>query len=142
MIDGLGRRAKVGGVLAIGLAIAGCGRVQGSRESPCDMTPEGSVWLTVARIAEAEAKFQKQHGRYGELSQLTDLMDGLPASVTAGRMGTYRLRIDLRGNGYVLHADPGMPPIRAGLPSFYADQSGLLTCERSGKPATAASEPM
>jgi hypothetical protein len=106
------------------------------------MTPEGSVWLTVVRVSWAEEKFHKLYGRYGALSELTNLEDGLPPDVTAGRMGSYSIRIELAGAGYVLRANPDMPQKRPNLASFYADHRGLITFDPSGKPATPRSTRM
>lgn len=99
------------------------------------MTPDGSVWITVARLSDAEAKFYESHGRYGELVEMTDLEDGLPADVTGGRMGSYRITIDLTKDGYILRANPDFRQGGRKLDSFYADQTGIVTNERSGKPA-------
>src|ERR1700741_4365786 len=66
-----------------------------SQHPACDMTPDGSVWLTVARLSYAEEKFHKEHGRYGTLVEMTNLEPGLPADVTAGWMGSYRITITL-----------------------------------------------
>jgi len=123
----------------IAVSLAGC---QSGPRSYCDMTPEGSVWLTVARLTWAEGTFHKLHGRYGSLAEMTDLEPGLPAEVTAGRVGSYTLAIRLTAAGYVLSANPDMPPIRPGLASFYADHTGLITFDRTGIPATPASTRM
>ncbi len=50
-------------------------------------------------------------------------------------MGSYTLSIRLTDVGYVLSANPDMPRIRPGLASFYADETGLITYDRTGKPA-------
>ncbi len=106
------------------------------------MTPEGSIWLAVVRLTWAEGKFHKLHGRYGSLAEMTDLEPGLPAEVTAGRVGSYTLAIRLTVAGYVLSANPDKPPIRPGLASFYADHTGLITFDRTGIPATPGSTRM
>jgi len=107
------------------------------------MTPEGSVWLTVARLTWAEKTFYEAHGRFGELIEMTDLEPGLPLEVTSsGRMGSYTLRIQLTGDGYVLRANPDLPLMRPNLAAFYADQTGLITFDRSGAPATPHSTKM
>ena len=106
------------------------------------MTPDGSVWITVVRLTWAEKKFHDANGRFGKLAEMTDLEPGLPADVTAGRMGSYTISIKLTGNGYVLRANPDTPPIRPGLASFYADHTGLITYDRTGNPATPKSTRM
>ena len=125
--------------LLVAFSLAGC---ELEPRSHCDMTPEGSVWLTVARLTWAEGKFHKLHGRYGSLAEMTDLEPGLPADVTAGRMGSYTLAIRLTAAGYILSANPDMAPIRSGLASFYADHTGLITFDRTGIPATPGSTRM
>ncbi|MFL6350804.1 MAG: hypothetical protein ACJ74Z_02995 [Bryobacteraceae bacterium] len=108
----------------------------------CDMTPDGSVWVTVARLVWAEQKFQKLHGRYGALIQMTNLLDGLPPDVTAGQMGSYTISIELTQTGFILRANPDHRTSRRQLSSFYGDETGLMTFDRSGKPANAKSEKM
>jgi hypothetical protein len=114
----------------------------GCEENICDMTPDGSVWLTVVRLVSAEEKFHKLHGRYGALLEMTNLEDGLPPDVTAGQMGSYTISIDLTQAGFILRANPDRPASRRRLASFYGDQTGLITFDRSGKPANAQSEKM
>jgi hypothetical protein len=109
----------------------------------CDMTPDGSVWLTVARLSFAEQKFHKLNGRYGGLIEMTDLEPGLPLDITStGRMGSYIIRIELTKDGFILRANPEYATGRRRLASFYGDQTGLVTFDRSGKPAGPKSEKM
>ena len=106
------------------------------------MTPEGSVWLTVARLTSAEETFRKAHSRYGALSEMTDLEPGLPANVTrSGRMGSYTIRIEFTKDRYVLRANPDLPRANRNWAWFYADNTGVITYDRSG-PATPASRSM
>ena len=115
----------------------------GCEENICDMTPDGSVWLTVARLSFAEQKFHKLNGRYGGLIEMTDLEPGLPLAITStGRMGSYIIRIELTKDGFILRANPEYASGRRRLASFYGDQTGLVTFDRSGKPANAESEKM
>ncbi len=125
--------------LLIAISLAGCDL---EPRSHCNMTPEGSVWLTVIRLTRAEEKFHEVYGRYGSLTEMTDLQPGLPPDVTGGRMGSYTLAIRLTAAGYVLSANPDMPLIRPGLASFYADHTGLITFDRTGSPATPYSTSM
>jgi hypothetical protein len=113
----------------------------GINESYCDMSEDGSVWLTVVRLSEAEGLFYKSHGRYGSLIEMTNVVPGLPPQTTSGRLGSYTIRIDLTNNGYVLRANPDFPRRRF-LSSFYADETGLITYDRSGRPATPNSSRM
>lgn len=129
-----------GTVLLVTLWVVGCEAFEG--QNVCDMTPDGSVWLTVVRLVWAEEKFQKLHGRYGALAEMTNLLDGLASDVTAGRMGSYTISIELTKAGFVLRANPDLPRGRRALASFYGDQTGLITFDRSGKPANARSEEM
>jgi hypothetical protein len=126
-----------GAFLVVAASLAGC--ILQSR-SVCDMTPDGSVWLTVVRLTWAEEKFFKVHGRYGELAEMTYLEDGLPPDVTAGHMGSYAIGIELTTQGYVLRATPESPHPRTNLASFYADQTGSITFDRSGRPAGPSSK--
>lgn len=102
----------------------------------CDTTPDGSVWLTVVRLVWAEENFHKAHGYFVTLAEMTNLEPGLPPEVTAGQMGSYTIRIELGKTGYILRANPDLARSRRRLPSFYADQTGLITLDVSGKPAT------
>jgi hypothetical protein len=106
------------------------------------MTPDGSVWLTVVRLVWAEQKFRSKHDRYGSLVEMTNLLDGLPPEVTSGRMGSYTITINLTQAGFVLRANPDRPQNKRRLASFYGDQTGLITFDRSGKPAGPESEKM
>jgi hypothetical protein len=100
------------------------------------MTPDGSVWITVARLSQAEEIFHRLHGRYGELVEMTNLLDGLPPDATCGRLGSYAITIKLTGNGYILRANPEFrQPGWHFLSSFYADQTGIITYNRFGEPA-------
>jgi len=69
----------------------------------CDMTADGSVWLTVVRLVWAEKKFYGLHGRYGPLVAMTIPTDELPLDVTAG---SYAIPIELTKAGYILRANP------------------------------------
>lgn len=108
----------------------------------CDMSPDGSVWLTVARLVWAEQKFHELHGRYGTLVEMTNPRDGLPSDVTAGRMGSYAITVNLTKDGFILRANPDFRQWNRTLASFYGDQSGLVTFDRSGRPAGPQSESM
>ena len=108
----------------------------------CDMTPDGSVWLTVVRLVWEEQKFYGLHGRYGELVEMTNPLDGLPDSVTAGQVGSYTITIELTKAGYILRANPERQRSRRPVASFYGDQTGLITFNRSGQPAGPDSERM
>jgi hypothetical protein len=101
----------------------------------CDMTSDGSVWIIVARLSGAEEKFHTLHGRYGELADMTNLLDGLPPDVTAGRMGSYVITIKLTSNGYILRRNPEFRRSGRSLAAFYGDQMGITTYNRSGQPA-------
>jgi hypothetical protein len=57
-------------------------------------------------------------------------------------IGSYTLAIRLTAAGYILSANPDMPPVRPGLSSFCADHTGLITFDRTGIPATAGSTRM
>jgi len=61
----------------------------------CDITPDGSVGLTVVRLVWAEQKFQALHGRYGALVEMTNMLDGLPPETTSGQLGSYTISIEL-----------------------------------------------
>jgi hypothetical protein len=50
-------------------------------------------------------------------------------------MGSYTISINLTGKGFVLRANPDHPQSNRKLSSFYGDETGLITFERSGKPA-------
>jgi hypothetical protein len=128
-------------LLVVAASLVGCG-TQMPGPSVCDMTPDGSVWLTVLRLSWAEEKFHKLHGRYGTLAEMTNLEDGLPPDVTAGHMGSYAIGIELTFPGYVLRATPENPRLRPNLASFYADHTGLITFDHSGRPATPSSTKM
>jgi hypothetical protein len=128
-------------LIAVGLfvvvGLAGC---RGA--NVCDMTPEGSVWLTVARLSWAEEKFYKANGRYGSLAEMTNLEPGLPPRVTeTGRMGSYTITIHPTKDRYILTANPDTPRANPKWAWFYADETGLITYDRSG-PATPASTEM
>lgn len=128
------RRAFCGGLLLFTAGpFAAC--QQQIVRNVCDMTPDGSVWLTVARLSSAEAKFHTLHGRYGKLVEMTDLEDGLPSDVTAGTMGSYIISIKLTSDGYILRANPDLRQSGRSLAAFYGDQTGIVTYNRSGKPA-------
>ena len=66
---------------------------------------------------------------------MTNLFDGLPSDVTAGRMGSYVITIKLTRNGYILRANPEFRHGGRSLAAFYGDQTGIITYNRSGKPA-------
>lgn len=123
------RPRSVGVLLSVMAIFASCER------NLCDMTPDGSVWLTVARLSWAEDKFHREHGRYGELQEMTNLLDGLPPSATSGRIGSYAVTLELANGGYVLRADPKFPHGNRRLAAFYADQSGAVTYNSSGTQA-------
>jgi hypothetical protein len=109
----------------------------------CDMTPDGSVWLTVARLVWAEKKFHGLHGRYGALVEMTNLIEGLsPEVTTTGRMGSYSITIELTKAGYILRANANPRQGRRALASFYGDQTELITFDRFGRPAGPDSEKM
>jgi hypothetical protein len=118
-----------------GLLLCTAGGFAACQRNVCDMTPDGSVWLTVARLSWAEAKFHGLHGRYGELVEMTNLFDGLPPDVTAGRIGSYVITIKLTSNGYILRANPEFRQSDRSLAAFYGDQTGIVTYNRSGEPA-------
>ena len=61
----------------------------GCQRNVCNLTSDGSVWLSVARLSRAAEIFHKLHGRYGELTEMTNLLDGFPPSVTGGRVGSH-----------------------------------------------------
>lgn len=106
----------------------------------CDMTPDGSVWLTVARLVWAEQKFYRSHGRYGSLVEMTNASEGLPRDVTSGRMGSYAITIERTKAGFIVRANPAFRKGGPVLASFYGDQTGLVTADRSGRPAGPRSE--
>ena len=106
------------------------------------MTEDGSVWLAVVRLSEAEETFHKLHGRYGTLAEMTNLQPGLPPDVTSGHLGSYTIGIELPSQGYILRATPETPRRRRNLSSFYADHTGVITYDRSGRPATPNSTSM
>jgi hypothetical protein len=108
----------------------------------CDMTPDGSVWLTVVRLVWAEEKFHTEHHRYGSLAEMTNLLDGLTPEVTSGQMGSYTISINRTDKGFVLRANPDHPQSNRKLSSFYGDETGMITFDRSGKPAGPKSENM
>jgi hypothetical protein len=101
-----------------------------------------SVWLTVTRLSYAEKLFYEAHGRYGELAEMTNIVDGLPPETTSGRLESYTISIQLTKDGYVLRANPDFPRVRRGLSSYYADQTGLITYDPSGRSATPNSTKM
>ncbi len=114
-----------------------CSRTQ----SKC--SPNGSVWLTIARISLAEDLYHTRNGRFGKLADLTDLQPGLPADLmNSGRMGDYAFTIELTRAGYIARAVPDAGLSRARLTAFYADQTGKITMNRSGQPAGPDSRPM
>src|SRR5262245_3001710 len=96
----LARASNCGFAVLLAALFVGCDRQPVTLETIhaafgreyCDLTPEGSVWLTVVRLTWAEEQFHKLHRRYGALPELTNMMDGLPADVTAGRMGSYTIQ--------------------------------------------------
>ena len=97
---------------------------------------------TVVRLVWAEEKFHAEHHRYGSLAEMTNLLDGLPPEVTSGQMGSYTISINLTGKGFVLRANPDHPQSNRKLSSFYGDETGMITFDRSGKPAGPKSENM
>jgi hypothetical protein len=121
---------------------AGCRDITQTSGILCDMTPEGSVWITVARLTSAEDMFRRAHGRYGSLAEMTDLLVGLPPDVTmTGRMGTYTITIDYTKDRYLLRANPDTPRGNPNWAWFYADETGRVTYDRTG-PATPESTSM
>ncbi len=104
------------------------------------MTPDHSVWLTVARLVEAEEKCHRLSGSYGTLVAMTNMLDGLPPATTTGRIGSYVITIELTQVGFILQANPEQHRGRRVLPAFYGDQTGRVTIERSGRPADPNSE--
>jgi hypothetical protein len=128
-------------LIASQMIFSGC-RLFSEERQLCDMTPDGSVWLTVVRLVWAEQKFHAEHDRYGSLVEMTNVLDGLPPEVTAGQMGSYTITINLTQTGFVLRANPDQPQIKRRLAAFYGDQTGLITFDRSGKPAGPKSENM
>lgn len=128
-------RSKARLVFCVGILVCAAGSFAACERNLCDMTPDGSVWLTIARLSWAEEKFHKLHGRYGELVEMTNLLDGLPPAVTAGRMGSYVITIKLTNNGYILRANPELRQSGRSLAAFYADQTGITTYNRSGRQA-------
>jgi hypothetical protein len=59
---------------SIALLLVAAAAFTGCREHfVCDMTADGSVWLTVVRLVWAEKIFYGQHGRYGALAEMADL---------------------------------------------------------------------
>jgi hypothetical protein len=138
-------KSQAQSLIALMLVFAACcsGVSCGRYTSGTDCSADGSVWLEVCRISEAERLYQTRHGHYGPLLEMTDLVDGLPASVTAGQMGSYKLWVDLNKDGYIARAEVvSMPRHRRRLPSFYADQTGKVRFDRSGKRAGPWSESM
>jgi len=132
--------ALLGGLATV---FSGCGFNPFEREVVlCDMTPDGSVWLTVVRLVWAEQKSHAQHGRYGALGEMTNMLDGLPPETTSGTLGSYTISIELVRDGFVLHANPDRRQSKRALAAFYGDQTGLITYDRSGKPAGPNSEAM
>src|SRR5713101_1155300 len=69
-------------LIATQMMFSGCSLYSEERQL-CDMTPDGSVWLTVVRLVWAEEKFHAEHHRYGSLADMTNLLDGLPPEVTS-----------------------------------------------------------
>lgn len=126
------------------IAFCGCGLYPdlSAEKQLCDMTPDGSVWLTVVRFVWAEQKFHAERDRYGSLVEMTNLLDGLHAEVTSGRMGSYTITINLTQSGFVLRANPDRSQDKRRLAAFYGDQTELITFDRSGKPAGPESEKM
>ena len=125
------------------IVVCGCGLYPDlSERELCDMTPDGSVWLTVVRLVWAEQKFHAEHDRYGSLVEMTNLLDGLPPEVTSGQMGSYTITINLTQTGFVIRANPDRPQSKRKLAAFYGDQTELITFDRSGKPAGPESERM
>ena len=106
------------------------------------MTPDGSVWLAVVRLVWAEEKFHAEHDRYGSLAEMTNLLDGLTPEVTSGQTGSYTISINFTVKGFVLRANPDRPQSNRKLPSFFGDETGLITFDRSGKTAGPKSENM
>jgi hypothetical protein len=134
--------SKARSVFCVSLLFCGAGTFAACERNICDMTPDGSVWITVARLSWAEEKFHRLHGRYGHLAEMTNLFDGLPPDVTAGRMGSYLITIKLTSNGYILRANPDFRHSNRSLAAFYGDQTGVITYNRSGKPAGPSDEKM
>lgn len=64
---------------------------------------------------------------------MTNLLDGLPPDVTAGRMGSYVITIKRTSNGYILRANPKFRQGGRSLAAFYGDQTGLITYNRTGE---------
>ncbi len=128
-------------LIATQLIFSGCS-LHAEKRQLCDMTPDGSVWLAVVRLHWAEEKFHDEHHRYGSLAEMTNLLDGLSPEVTSGQTGFYTFSINLTAKGFVLRANPDHPQSNRKLSSFYGDETGLITFERSGKPAGPKSEKM
>jgi hypothetical protein len=128
-------------LIAMQMIFAGCS-LHAEKRQLCDMTQDGSVWLAVVRLTWAEEKFHADHHRYGSLAEMTNLLDGLPPEVTSGQTGSYAISINLTGKGFVLRANPDYPQSNRKLSSFYSDERGLITFDRSGKPAGPKSETM
>ena len=128
-------------LIATQMIFSGCILFSEERQL-CDMTPDGSVWLTVVRLVWAEQKFHAEHDRYGSLVEMTNVLDGLPPDVTSGQMGSYTITINLTDKGFVLRANPDHFQSSRKLSSFYGDETGMITFDRSGKPAGPKSEQM
>lgn len=99
------------------------------------MTADGSVWVTVAQLSQAEEEFHELHGRYGELVEMTNPLAGPAPDVMAGRVGSYAITIKLRNNGYILAANPEFGQSGHSLAAFHGDQTGNITYNSSGEPA-------
>jgi len=62
--------------------------------------------------------------------------------LTSRRMGGYTITIELTQTGFVLRANPESASAHSPFGAFYGGQTGLITCDRSGKPAAPGGEKM
>jgi hypothetical protein len=58
--------------------------------------------------------------------------------LTSRRMDGYTITIELTQTGFVLRANPESASAHSPFGAFYGGQTGLITCDRSGKPARLA----
>ncbi len=118
------------GLMCISLLLVGCTRLV---HDP--VPPNLKAVSTCIEVYNRENDFRKTHGHYAGLDDLSLKWDDMPPRVSeVRRRGGYYFRLRLRGDNYILTAEPVRWSVD-GRESFYMDQTRIIRYSRSKTPA-------
>ncbi len=127
----LGKRAKVVAVLAMALALAGCGSLPKSRANDSEMgDQESSVKVYIADHAYSNSVYVVQHNTAGDVGYQAADSSGSTETQTANPTWTFPIKVDARYNDVLAKATGAT---KATLSSIGGGLGAVLDMMVSGK---------